>query len=107
MKTPADIPPVHLSSEQRRNIFFAVKEALHNVVKHAEATEAEIIVTYNDQIVSVDIRDNGVGIHSGERNRFGNGIIQMEKRMHSIGGRFEIENNHGTRIKLSLTVSEK
>jgi signal transduction histidine kinase len=104
MNAPSHMPQTHLSSEQRRNIFYVVKEALHNIVKHAQATDAEIIITISDSILSITIRDNGIGMPDGELNRFGNGIIQMRDRLQSIGGEFSIESSQGTRIKLSVPV---
>jgi signal transduction histidine kinase len=37
MNAPSNFPSLHLSSEQRSNIYYAVKEALHNIVKHSNA----------------------------------------------------------------------
>jgi signal transduction histidine kinase len=61
-------------------------------------------MTFEDQILSITIRDNGRGLPHGELNRFGNGIIQMQKRMESIGGKFFLENGVGTRITFTLPV---
>jgi signal transduction histidine kinase/Tfp pilus assembly protein PilF len=104
MNALSNFPSVHLSSEQRRNIYYAFKEALHNIVKHANATVAEVQVTYEEHRLTLLIQDNGIGLPSGELNRFGNGILQMQKRMESIGGSFFIENRAGTRIMLTIPV---
>jgi len=104
MNAPSHLPQQHLSSEQRRNIFYVVKEALHNIVKHAGATEAELTITCEDQIISIIIRDNGKGLPDGDLNRFGNGIIQMRNRLKNINGDFSIKNGIGTTIELSLPV---
>lgn len=106
MNAPSSFPPLHLSSDQRSNIYFAVKEALHNIVKHANASLAEINVTYDGSLLSMTVRDNGCGLPSGELNRFGNGLSQMHKRMESIGGNFFLENREGTRITFTLPVSK-
>jgi signal transduction histidine kinase len=104
MTVPPHVPQIFLSSERRRNLFYAVKEALHNIVKHARATEAEIIISLNNQVLSILIRDNGIGITESELNRYGNGIIHMRTRLQGIGGEFSMENAKGTRIMLSLPV---
>ncbi|MBK7945134.1 MAG: hypothetical protein IPJ85_07455, partial [Flavobacteriales bacterium] len=44
------IPEISLSMEQRRNIFLVVKEALHNVVKHARATEVSVSMSCSDEL---------------------------------------------------------
>lgn len=104
MVTSRQIPKIPISSEQRRNIFLVVKEALHNIVKHSEATEAEISVSIKGQNLSIRIKDNGIGIHDKNSNHFGNGLIQMKKRLETIGGEFTFENKQGTTIHLSVPV---
>src|SRR5260221_180978 len=42
LKIPVELPPLALSAEIRHNVFLAFKEALNNVVKHAQATEVFI-----------------------------------------------------------------
>jgi len=79
-----------------------VKEALHNIVKHAQATMAEINVSLQNQELSVVIKDNGTGLPEGELNRFGNGMKSMKNRMENINGKFSAENDCGTKITLSI-----
>ena len=45
IQVPEKIPPLAVSGEIRRNIFLTVKEILHNVVKHANAKNVDIVVT--------------------------------------------------------------
>lgn len=97
--TPDPVPDIHLQGEQRRNIYLVIKEALHNIVKHAAATKVCIAFKI-DKLLEVEISDNGKGIDTGKLKRFGNGLRNMQQRMESIGGRFEIANNNGTIITL-------
>jgi signal transduction histidine kinase len=101
---PASVPRDPISGECRRNIFYTVKEALHNIVKHARASKTEIRFLIENHQLSVIIKDNGTGIPEGELNRFGNGIRNMKSRMEKIHGKFSIENESGTKITLSLAV---
>jgi len=102
--TSGEILPTPINGEHRRNIFYTVKEALNNILKHAEATEAELkFVVMNDKL-DVIISDNGKGIPDGDLNRFGNGINNMRARMKSIRGDFKIENHQGTRVILKLAI---
>lgn len=102
--TPTKMDHIHISGAHRRNIFFAVKEALHNIIKHAGATEAELRFKLDHDVLSVVIKDNGKGFPLGELNRFGNGLNNMKNRMKSINGNLSIENHVGTKITLSLPV---
>jgi signal transduction histidine kinase len=54
-------PDIHLSAEARRNLFLVFKEALHNIVKHAAATEVVLRLTCTDQRREILICDNGRG----------------------------------------------
>lgn len=104
IKTPSKMEQRHISGEHRRNLFYAVKEALHNIIKHSQATEAEVKFTLKQDVLSVVISDNGTGIDEEAMNRFGNGLNNMKKRMKSIKGDCLIENRKGTRITLVLPV---
>ena len=104
INTPDNIAHMPIKSENRRNVFYAVKEALHNIIKHAKATEAELKFMVKNNILSVVINDNGIGMPKGELNRFGNGLKNMRHRMTSINGGMHIENGQGTKITLTLPV---
>jgi signal transduction histidine kinase/Tfp pilus assembly protein PilF len=98
------IPNIPLSGEQRRSIFLSVKEALHNIVKHSGAAEAEISFIKNEREFEVMIRDNGKGFHL-VNNHFGNGLQSMQKRMTEIGGKFSVENKSGTTVRFSVPLT--
>ena len=102
--TSGEILPTPINGEHRRNIFYTVKEALNNILKHAEATEAELKFVVMKGKLDVIISDNGKGIPDGDLNRFGNGINNMRARMKSISGDFKIESHQGTRIFLKLAI---
>lgn len=102
---PDSIPDIHISGEQRRNIYLVIKESLHNIVKHSDASEVNISFQINKGLQAC-IHDNGKGFQIQNQRRFGNGLKNMQQRMESIGGSFEIENNNGTTIKLYCPLHE-
>ena len=102
--TEGKILPTPINGEHRRNIFYTVKEALHNIMKHAQATEAELRFVVVNNKLDVIISDNGKGIPDLKAIRFGNGIKNMRDRMKSISGDFRVERHHGTRIILQSAV---
>ena len=104
INSPVRLDHIPISGERRRNIFYTVKEALNNILKHAQATEAELGFRVKQNVLSVVIKDNGKGFSQGELNRFGNGLKNMKNRMKSINGDLGIENHSGTRITLSVPV---
>jgi signal transduction histidine kinase len=99
---PETIPARFVSGEIRRNIFLTVKESLHNIVKHAEARKVQINFSVGKNLF-VSIGDNGIGLIPN-KNGGGNGLKNMKKRIESIGGYFEIVNETGTLIKMTVPV---
>jgi signal transduction histidine kinase len=89
-----------LEGTVRRNIYLTVKEAINNIVKHSGAKKVAVSVNAAKELL-INITDDGKGIDIANINSFCNGLKNMKKRMEDIGGKFSIENNHGTQIKLS------
>ena len=101
---PDDIPQDYVTSEFRRDIYLTVKESLHNIVKHAEATEVFININITN-CLGIQIKDNGVGIDSTQDKSFGNGLLNMNARIRELKGRFEIINKNGTEINILVPFS--
>lgn len=92
---------IWLNGEIRRNVFLVVKESIHNIVKHAGATEVRIDMSC-DEWLQVQIADNGKGFDPDRIRPFANGLDNMKRRMEEIGGEYSIENNKGTVTKLKV-----
>ncbi len=73
-----------LTSTARRNILLIVKEALNNIVKHADAQAVSIRITHDDNHLSLIIIDNGKGLTN--HNTIGNGIENIQDRIKQLGG---------------------
>jgi signal transduction histidine kinase len=99
--TPMNLPGTFITGEMRRNIFLSVKECLHNIVKHAEATKVFFSINLNG-IMEVVIHDNGKGIDWSNRRAFSNGLDNIEKRMKEINGQVSFTNCKGTKVSLSI-----
>lgn len=95
---------IHLKNTTRKNLFLCVKEALTNILKHADATSVSIeIYVNNSNQISIIITDNGKGITN--TNMLGNGIRIMEKRMKEIGGNFSYNTNENkTQLLFKTTI---
>jgi signal transduction histidine kinase/ligand-binding sensor domain-containing protein len=103
-------PSVRLSSEQRRSIFLVIKEALHNVVKHAGATALELTFSWEAGALHARIADNGRGLPPGADGAGGNGLQNMRRRMEGLGGSFHLDSpagGAGTRIAFSVPLGQK
>ncbi len=98
---PKDIPGHTVSHELRRNVCLIIKEAIHNIAKHAQASYAEITLQITGQHFSLYITDNGVGVNQGNQPP-GNGLKNMRIRTEFLNGRFSVlpDNEGGTIISL-------
>lgn len=83
-------------------LFQAIRELLVNVVKHAQATRASIIMTKDDSNLRIIMEDNGVGFSKPSVNHDGYGLFNIRERMNHIDGQFEIKSvsGRGTRVTL-------
>jgi len=100
VNAPAVFPSIFVSGEFRRNVYLSIKEALHNVVKHAQATRVIITIEIN-KYLQISIQDDGVGFDVNNKRPFSNGISNMQKRMKDIGGNLEIIQKNGTLVVLT------
>ena len=101
---PENIPQADVSGEFRRNIYLTVKESLHNIVKHAQATEVSIQIEVGRWLM-IKITDDGIGLNNAVPGDFGNGLISMKNRMRELGGSFEIVSKDGTEVRLRAPIN--
>lgn len=102
--TPLNLPATFIPGELRRNIFLSVKECLHNVVKHANASVVNFSIGIND-CIQIVIHDNGKGIDWNRMRQYGNGLLNIERRMTEINGKAEFINDQGTRVLLLVPLN--
>jgi PAS domain S-box-containing protein len=93
-------------------LFRLVQEALNNVVKHAHATQVEIVVETSEGEPCLIIQDDGLGfdpqILEAPTDQPHWGLINMEQRAASIGGQLTIDSapGRGTRVSIVLRRSQ-
>jgi signal transduction histidine kinase len=92
--------------EFRHNMSLAVKECVNNVLKHSHATELDMKIGLEKNVLMITITDNGIGI-TGESRRTGLGLDSLKCRMKSIGGNCTFEHlaEGGLRIVLTAPVA--
>jgi ligand-binding sensor domain-containing protein/signal transduction histidine kinase len=106
---PPVLPSLPISAKARHGILLVIKEALHNCLKHAGATEVWIRGSLEGTILTLRVEDNGSGLNNGihEVNRAGHGLQNMRQRMHKLGGKLEVasRDNLGTQVQLQIDLS--
>jgi len=80
--------------------YFFIAEALTNVIKHAQATHAELTVQRRDGDLLIDVRDDGVG----GADDAGSGIRGLRDRIEALGGQMQIASppGHGTHLHATI-----
>ena len=100
---PENFPDLKLTSEQRRNVFLTLKEALNNAVKYSEADLVILEIGMSDSAVFISIKDNGKGF-CVEEKKFGNGLTNMKKRIEEFMEVFQsvLRRDKGTTVQIQF-----
>jgi signal transduction histidine kinase len=85
-------PMTELSDAVEAAAYFVTAEALTNVAKYAQASEAFVHVSVEDDCLRVKIRDDGVG---GAEPSPGGGLHGLRDRVDALDGRFEVDSPPG------------
>jgi signal transduction histidine kinase len=99
-----DLEGVRLAPEPRRQIFLVLKEALHNVARHAAASSATLRLDLVDGQLRAEVSDDGRGLSPLDRERDGQGLANMRARAARIGGRLEVDSAPGAGTRVVLVV---
>jgi len=104
-----DLPrEIQVSSQTRHNISMAVKEAVHNVIKHANASEVGIYISFIGSLLTISVQDDGRGFLPAG-NLAGHGLTNMKRRLEDIGGNYSIESQpgKGTTVHMRLVIRSR
>ncbi len=88
-------------------LFRIAQEALNNIVKHARATRADIVLRAGADHLTLEISDDGVGFAGGSRGpraTTGMGMLTMVERAESIGAHCTVASAPGAGTRVSVTV---
>lgn len=104
--------PLELGEDTRALAYQSVRELLANVAKHATATEVRITLLHDDERLRVVVADNGRGLSTdhettGAGHREGGlgfGLFSIRERLRSVGGRFRLQSQAGSGLRVELTV---
>jgi len=93
-----------LSADIEHSLLRIFQESLTNVRKHAEASQVEVMLTFENKVVRLMIQDNGVGFdpEAPTQNRFG--LISMRERVRLLGGSMEVRSQKGKGTQLEVTI---
>jgi signal transduction histidine kinase len=105
-----DIP--YLSIDTKINLFRIIKELLNNIIKHSEASEADIQVFFDnyDESITLMVSDNGKGIPDAfiKNPNGGMGLSNLQKRVNYLRGQLHFDvNKNGTTVIVTIPLEKE
>lgn len=95
-----------LSKGVEDHLFRIIQEAISNILRHAKATEIELLLYKANDQVRLKITDNGVGFNVDDQKMSSYGLRTMVERVNEIGGFIEIFSRpqKGTEIEVKVPI---
>jgi signal transduction histidine kinase len=97
MNTEPELP-----LETKQALLRIAQEALHNTVKHAQATQAHLKLQVSSDGVLLEIGDDGVGFDASQRFEGHMGQQSMRERAANIGAQYTIKTAPGSGTNISV-----
>jgi signal transduction histidine kinase len=109
---PDWFPTIELPSPVRHHLCLAVKEAVHNTVKHAGAHEIHFALEMDKEILCLRLADDGRGFEINgsnsvvfeEQRAGGNGLTNMRQRVLDLGGTLQLDTVPGRGTRLTIRI---
>lgn len=99
-----------LNQKSKTYIFRIAQEALTNIVKHAQAKNASVQLSFDEKYCNLKIEDDGIGFDTAlNRKENSNGLNNIYDRVKLLSGKYDIQsqNNKGTRIIVEIPITQK
>lgn len=98
--------PVPQPLEDEVTLLRVAQEALNNVRTHAKATAVQVTLSYLDDVVILDVHDNGVGLAASQASPLsgGFGLESIRQRVTQRGGALTLESDPGEGTTLAVTI---
>jgi signal transduction histidine kinase len=106
----SSIADLDLTKEQSTAVFRIFQETLTNIMRHSDATEVDIRLEINEDILILEVADNGRGITEAEvSNSQSFGLLGMRERLYPWNGQVDFigHPNKGTRVIVRVPISLK
>ena len=95
-----------LSHEVEAKIYYTIIELIQNIIKHSEASKANITTATDEDSLKIVIEDNGIGFNPDTTSQ-GLGLSSVKARIEDLNGQITIisQPNQGTRIDVSIPLA--
>ncbi len=92
-----------LSDDYSLTLYRIVQEALHNISKHAAASDASVSLISENGLITLTVADSGQGFNpSAVRGRAGLGLVSMSERIRLIEGTLSVDSRPGEGAKITV-----
>ncbi len=95
-------PEKYISAIMRKDIYYSIKEMLHNIIKHSNAHRAWIRLDTDDSYIRIHVQDNGATSTSAPKSANANGMLSIAQRVDSHGGQMHVDDAAGYTIDIAL-----
>lgn len=101
--------PVKLKSALELSLYRIVQELVHNIIKHAQATEAFIQISFSEEELNILVEDNGIGMPADTESAKGMGIKSIQDRVKAVNGNISIESGYakGTSVYINIDLQKE
>ncbi|MBK6825504.1 MAG: hypothetical protein IPG86_00765 [Chitinophagaceae bacterium] len=97
--------PVYMNNQAEIVIFRIIQESLNNIIKHARAKTADLLLNYHPGYLEVTISDEGKGFDPSQQPKVGHaGLRNMENRVKLLGGSMQIQSETGKGSRLNFFI---
>ena len=105
IKYEASDNTVFMDSQKELVIYRIIQEAFNNILKHADATNACLLLEYNSTHLTINITDDGKGFVAANTLKTGNaGLNNMQSRVNMLEGSMNISSQPGTGTTILFTI---
>jgi PAS domain S-box-containing protein len=101
--TPSTEHDLIVGANLRREVFLLFKEAVNNMVRHSECTEADLEFSADERALMLRVSDNGRGFDPSSIAA-GHGLRSMRERTEALGGHLDVLSRPGTGTTLSFVI---
>lgn len=102
--TPEAMNSLSMPMDVRRNVFLIAKEAVNNLVKYSECSEAKVEFSMQNSVLNLVVSDNGKGFDISNVKQHRNGLQSMKNRAEHIHGNLSVHSEIGKGTTVSFSV---
>lgn len=92
-----------LKADIKINVYRIIQESLQNCIKHAKATEVDVVLEYTGKQLDIMVADNGTGFNM-KKGRKGIGLKNINSRLEKLNGTYDIQSQIGKGTKVVASI---